>query len=72
MIKRNLGSKRGLKLRMDHVLRYSWRKVVVFKMSNLHVSLVARNINVSGYWVPRVAMVVVRKDTGCEIVQRLL
>ena len=34
---------------------------VVLKMSNLHVSLVVRNIMVSVYWVPGVAMVVVRK-----------
>ena len=41
-------------------------------MSNLHMSLVARNIMVSVYWVPGVAMVVVRKDTRLEIVVPLL
>ena len=41
-------------------------------MASLHVSLVERNIMVSVYWVPGIAMVVVRKDTRLEIVVPLL
>ena len=58
-----LGLRRGPKVKKNlRVFRLNWREEVVLKMSNLHVSLVARNIMVSVYWVSRVAMVVIRKD----------
>ena len=50
------------------VLRFNWREEVLLIMSSLHVSLVARNIMVSVYWVPKVSMVEVRRDTRWDIV----
>ena len=64
LIKGNLGPKRGLRLNKNlGVLSSRLRKEVVLKMANLHVSLVARNIMVSVYWVPGVASVVVKMGT---------
>ena len=63
MIKGNLGLRRGHKFMKNlTVLRFNWREEVLLIMSSLHVSLVERNIMLSVYWVPGVAMVVLRKD----------
>ena len=50
------------------VLSSRLRKEVVPTMASLLVQIVARNIMVSVYWVPGVALVVVRKGTKWEIV----
>ena len=60
-------SKQGLRRRFNldksiEVLSSRLRKQVVPRMESLLVKIVARNIMVSVYWVPRVAMVVVMKD----------
>ena len=63
MIKGNLYLRRGTKVKKNlRMLTLNWREEVVLKMSNLDVSLVARNIMVTVYWVSGVTMVVVRKD----------
>ena len=73
MIKTKLGLTRGLKCKMNlRLLRWSWRKEVVPKRSNLLLLIVVRNIMVSVYWVRGVSLVVVRNDRRWQIVLWLL
>ena len=61
VIKFNLGSIRGIKLKMDIVLlRCNFRKVVVLKMASLHVILMERGIMGSVCWVPGVVLDVIK------------
>ena len=73
MFKCNLGSKTGLKFKNNRgVLSSRLRKKVVPNMEKLHVPLLVRNIMVSIYWVPGVALDVENMDTKLENVLTLI
>ena len=62
MIKSKLGLRRRFNLdKSIEVLSSRLRKQVVPRMASLLVKIVARNIMVSVYWEPRVALVLVKR-----------
>ena len=64
MIKSKLGLRRRFNLKENLIVLSSrLRKEVVPRMASLLVQIVARNIIVSVFWVPGVALVVLSKDT---------
>ena len=64
MIKSKLGLRRRFNRKNNlGVLSSRLRKEVVQRMASLLVQIVERNIMVSVYWAPRVALVVVKIGT---------